>query len=106
MNAKTNFKNSQKGLYNNIPPPPRFCNSVISGVWGIFEFNSSADCNVQSIAPLDCAQDSARQLGSGAEHKTAKEPVESENNNLFEQTSSKPSKKLAVILADLRTDAV
>ena len=48
--------------------------------------------NEEIIAPLACAQDSARQLGSGAEHKTAKEPAESENNNLFEQTSSKPSK--------------
>ena len=55
MNSKTGFKNSQKGLYNNIlPPPPRFCNSIISGVWGDFEFNSSADCNVQSIALQDC----------------------------------------------------
>ena len=24
MNAKTNLKNSQKGLYKNILPPPRF----------------------------------------------------------------------------------
>ena len=104
MNSKTGFKNSQKGLYNNIlPPPPRFCNSVISGVWGIFEFNSSADCNAQIIASLACAQDSARQLGSGAEHKTAKEPVESENNKLFEQASSKPS-KIVQIPKQVRND--
>ena len=34
--------------------------------------------NEQIIAPFDCAQDSARQLGSGAEHtsQTAKELLE------------------------------
>ena len=59
--------------------------------------------NEQIIAPLACAQDSARQLGSGAEHKTAKEPAESENNNLFEQTSSKPS-KIVQIPKQVRND--
>ena len=37
--------------------------------------------NAQIIAPFDCAQDSARQHGSGAEHKTAKELLEEGNNN-------------------------
>ena len=59
--------------------------------------------NAQIIAPLVCAQDSARQLGSGAEHKTAKEPVESENNKLFEQASSKPS-KIVQIPKQVRND--
>ena len=39
--------------------------------------------NAQIIAPLACAQDSARQLGSGAEHtsQNAKELLEEGNNN-------------------------
>ena len=39
--------------------------------------------NEEIIAPFDCAQDSARQLGSGAEHssQTAKELLEEGNNN-------------------------
>ena len=39
--------------------------------------------NAQIIAPFDCAQDSARQHGSGAEHtsQTAKEFLKEGNNN-------------------------
>ncbi len=45
--------------------------------------NLTQQHNEEIIAPLACVQDSARQLGSGAEHtsQNAKELLEEGNNN-------------------------
>ena len=100
--VKDNRENSQNSLYNS-GFTPEILKTVCGKGLGGYMTDLTQQRNAQIIAPFDCAQDSARQLGSGAEHKTAKEPVESENNNLFEQTSSKPS-KIVQILKQVRND--
>ena len=54
--------------------------------------------NAQIIAPLACAQDSARQLGSGAEHKTAKELLEEGNNNKINYNIHRASGRVCLLL--------
>ena len=71
------FANIQKSLYNNILPTEilkAVCNKGLGG----YMADLTQQRNEQIIAPLACAQDSARQHGSGAEHtsQTAKELLE------------------------------
>ena len=76
------FANIQKSLYNNILPPEILKAVCGKGLGGCM-VDLTQQRNEQIIAPLACAQDSARQHGSGAEHtsQTAKELLEEGNNN-------------------------
>ena len=78
----SDFTNIQKSLYNNILPS-EILKAVCGKGLGGYMTDLTQQRNEQIIAPLDCAQDSARQLGSGAEHtsQTAKELLEEGNNN-------------------------
>ena len=79
LNMKGNFNNKKESK-----PLSHKALKVSGGGDKPYKINDLAECaDAQFSASLERAQDSARQLGSGAEHtsQTAKELLEEGNNN-------------------------